>query len=233
MAFFAVLTASFFSFFVITFLIVVHEIGHFLIAYLCGGKLLKILIYPLGGISKFSTAFNLSLLKEFLILIFGPLFQMLAYYFLIYLFPEKQGLIFTYHWGILFFNLLPIYPLDGGKLVCLLFHHFLPYKRAFYVTFLLGYLLLFCFFYFCFLSFSINVVFLTTFLFIKLLSEFRKVPYYYERFLLERYLNHLYFSKSKVISSIQQFQRSYRHLIKVGDCYYLEREYLEKKYKNC
>ena len=202
-------------------------------AYLCGGKVLKILIYPLGGISKFSTSFNLSLVKEFLILIFGPIFQILACYFLVFLFLEKQNLIFTYHWGILFFNLLPIYPLDGGKLVCLLFHHFLPYKKAFYSTFLLGYLLLFCFFYFCFVSFSINVFFFTAFLFIKLMMEFRKVPYYYERFLLERYLNHFCFQKSKVISSFDQFQRSYRHLIKDGDNYYLEREYLEKKYKSC
>lgn len=226
------MTASFFSFFVITFLIVVHEIGHLLMAYLCGGSVQKILIYPLGGISKFSTSFNISLIKEFLILIFGPLFQIMAWYILILFFPNKEILISSYHYAILIFNLLPIYPLDGGKLVCLIFHHFLAYKKSFYVTFVFSYLLLFCFIYYYFVTFSFNILFLSIFLFVKLSLEVKQVPYYYEKFLLERYLNHYFFHKSKVINSSDDFQRSHRHLLKMGDNYYVEREYLEKKYKN-
>lgn len=202
-------------------------------AYFCGAKVLKILIYPLGGISKFSTSFNISLFREFIILIFGPLFQIFGWFILITVFPEKEILISTYHYGILFFNLLPIYPLDGGKFVCLLFHYFFSYKNAFYCTFFMGYFLLFCFFYFYFVSFSFNILFLSVFLFIKLTKELQNLSYYYERFLLERYLNHYNFHKSKVVTSLEQFQRSYRHLVKEGDIYYIEKEYLEKKYKKC
>lgn len=202
-------------------------------AYLCGGKVLKILIYPLGGISKFSTSYNIALWKEFLILIFGPIFQTLAWLLLLSIFPDKKILISTYHFGILFFNLLPIYPLDGGKLLCLLFHFFIPYKKAFYFTILFGYFLLFCFVYFYFISFSFNILFLVVFLFIKLCQEFRRVSYYYERFLLERYLNCYCFHRSKIVDSLNKFQRGYRHLIKKGNIYYTEKEYLEKKYKNC
>ena len=122
-AFFAIITASFFPFLIITVLILVHEFGHSLMVYLFGGEVIKILIYPLGGISKFSTSFNISLVKEFIILLFGPLFQIIAWYLLITLFPEKEMLISSYHYGILFFNLLPIYPLDGGKFLCLFFHN--------------------------------------------------------------------------------------------------------------
>ena len=233
LAFFAVVTASFFSFCVITFLIVIHEIGHFLMAYLLGGKIYKILIYPLGGISKFSTSYNISLFKEFIILLFGPLFQILGWLLLIHLFPEKEVLISTYHYGILFFNLLPIYPLDGGKLLCLVFHTIFSYKKAFYFTFCAGYLLLLCFFIFIVFSFSFNILFLSVFLLIKLMKEYQQIPYFYEKFLLERYLNHYYFKKSKLIRDSDKFCRGYRHLIKEGDFYYLEDEYLEKKYKNC
>ncbi len=227
------MTASFFSFFVITFLIVVHELGHFLMAWICGARVEKILIYPLGGISKFSTSFNISLVKEFLILLLGPLFQFIACYFLLVLFPDKEVLISSYHFGILFFNMLPVYPLDGGKLLCLLFHHFFSYKKSFYFTFLFSYLLLFLFLYYYFISFSFNVLFLCVFLFVKLTVEVKQIPYYYEKFLLERYLTHYYFRKSKIIYSFDEFQRSRRHLIKVGNHYYVEREYLEKKYKKC
>lgn len=202
-------------------------------AYLCGGKVLKILIYPLGGISKFSISYNIAIWKEFLILIFGPIFQMMAWLFLITIFHDDNNLISTYHFGILIFNLLPIYPLDGGKLLCLIFHFFVSYKFAFYVTILIGYFLLCCFVYFYFVSFSFNILFLVVFLFIKLCQELKKVAYYYEKFLLERYLNCYWFRKSKIVSSLNKFQRGYRHLVKVGSVYYTEKEYLEKKYKNC
>lgn len=202
-------------------------------AYFCGAKVLKILVYPLGGISKFSISYNISIWREFLILIFGPIFQILAWLFLVFLFPDKNTLITMYHLGILFFNLLPIYPLDGGKLLCLFFHLFVPYKRAFYFTILFGYFLLFCFCYFYFISFSFNILFLVIFLFIKLCQEFKQISYYYEKFLLERYLNHYNFHKSKVVDSLNNFQRGYRHLIKQNGVYYLEQEYLEKKYKSC
>ena len=200
--------------------------------YLLGGEIHKILIYPLGGISKFSTSYNISLVKELIILIFGPLFQILGWLLLIHLFPEKEILISTYHYGILFFNLLPIYPLDGGKLLCLIFHTVCSYKKAFYFTFCIGYLLLFCFLVFTVFSFSLNVFFLSIFLLVKLTREYQQIPYFYERFLLERYLNHYCFKKSKLIKNTDNFYRGYRHLIKEGDFYYLEDEYLEKKYKS-
>lgn len=201
--------------------------------YLLGGEIHKILIYPLGGISKFSTSYNISLVKELIILVFGPLFQILGWLLLIHLFPEKEILISTYHYGILFFNLLPIYPLDGGKLLCLIFHTVCSYKKAFYFTFCIGYLLLFCFLVFTVFSFSLNVFFLSIFLLVKLTREYQQIPYFYERFLLERYLNHYCFKKSKLIKNTDNFYRGYRHLIKEGDFYYLEDEYLEKKYKSC
>ena len=232
----SIFTASFFPFVVITCLIVIHEIGHFLMAYLLGGEVLKILIYPLGGISKFTTSYNISILKEFLILLFGPLFQFLAWFFLILLFPSKEHMISVYHFGILFFNLLPIYPLDGGKLLCLFFQLFLSYKRAFYLTFICGYIFLLFIYLANFYSFSLNLIFIFMFLFIKLSQEVWQVPYFYEKFLLERYLNSYHFSKSRMIDNDNSFKRGYCHLIKEGDQYYLEREYLEKKYKkykNC
>ena len=232
-AFFAVVTASFFPFFVITFLIVVHELGHFLMAYLFRGEVIKILIYPLGGISKFSLSFNISFVKEFLILIFGPLFQIIAWLFLVSFFPEKEMVISSYHYGILFFNLLPIYPLDGGKLLCLISQKVFHYQKAYYFTFCIGYLLLFLFLFFTFFHFSFNVLFLSVFLLIKLFREYKQVPYFYEKFLLERYLNHYVFKKSKLVLNTNRFYRGYRHLVKVGDNYYLEKEYLEKKYKKC
>ena len=46
-----------------------------IVAYFCGAKVLKILIYPLGGISKFSISYNISIWREFLILIFSGIYH--------------------------------------------------------------------------------------------------------------------------------------------------------------
>ena len=90
-------------------------------AHLLGIKVDKIYIYPFGGIAKFHIPYNYSNYKEFLILLNGPLFQFLAKYILVYLFPNYSETINIYHYGILLFNLLPIYPLDGGKLLNIIF----------------------------------------------------------------------------------------------------------------
>ena len=227
------LTASFFPYFIITLLVVVHEFGHLLLAKLFGGKILKVYIYPFGGISKVAISYNISLFREFLILIAGPFFQFLAMFILFYFFPNKEKMVLLYHYGILFFNLLPIYPLDGGKILCLFFHRFLPYKRAYYFTFLLSYLCLLFILYFYFVSSSFNLLFIFAFLTYKLIKEINQLEFTFHRFLMERYLRCFHFHKSKIVHSYNQFQRSYHHLIISDGCYYTEKEYLEKNFKKC
>ena len=109
-------------------------------AYLLGIKIDEIYIYPLGGISKFNMDLNISIKKELLILINGPLFQYLAYLILLIIMPNRKEIINIYHYSILSFNLLPIYPLDGGKLLKLLFNKFINYKNSLKLIINLSYL---------------------------------------------------------------------------------------------
>ena len=82
---------------------------------------------------------NIHPLKELIILLFGPLFQNIAYLLLIIFFNEE--IVLKYHIGILLFNLLPIYPLDGGKILDLFFEIFIPYKKALQLSIYLSYIL--------------------------------------------------------------------------------------------
>ena len=70
-------------FIIISLLLFVHEIGHFLTAYLLKIKVDKIYFYPYGGESHFNMDLNESILKEFIILIMGPVFQFIIYFILI------------------------------------------------------------------------------------------------------------------------------------------------------
>ena len=120
----AFLIGSFMPFIILLLLIIVHEIGHFITAIFFRIEVDKIYIYPFGGVSKFNISLNESLLKEFLILIMGPLFQIAFYFIIINIdyFNNYINLITVYNYTILLFNLLPIYPLDGGRILKYILH---------------------------------------------------------------------------------------------------------------
>ena len=199
-------------------------------AYVLGIKINEIYIYPLGGISKFNMDLNISIKKELLILINGPLFQCLAYTLLLLLMPTKKELINTYHYSILVFNLLPIYPLDGGKLVKLLLNKIITYKNSLKLVINLSYivtiLLLIT------NKKNISIFIMISLLLILITKEKNKIDYIYNKYLLERYLNNYKFKSNKIINNINKLYRDKNHLIHTNNKYYIEKEYLEKIYKN-
>ena len=198
-------------------------------AYLLGIKINEIYIYPLGGISKFNMDLNISIKKELLILINGPLFQCLAYLLLLIIMPTKKELINIYHYSILMFNLLPIYPLDGGKLVKLLLNKIISYKSSLKIVINLSYLV-------TIILLLINKKNISIFIMISLLlilitKEKNKIDYIYNKYLLERYLNHYNFKSNKIINNINNLYRDKTHLIHINNKYTTEKDYLNEMYR--
>ncbi len=189
----------------------------------------KIYIYPLGGISKFNMPLNIKVYKEFLILIMGPVFQNIGFVLLKYLIND-YNLLLKYHLGILIFNLLPIYPLDGGKLINLLFTKVIPYRYSYRLTIIISYIMTII----ILLSnnkISINMILTYIFLIYIIRKEDNKTNYIYNKFLLERLLNNYSFKKSKKIKNDKSFYREKHNIIKVGNMYINEKDYLFEKYK--
>lgn len=224
----SILTASFREVFIISTLIIIHELGHTLMAYILGIKINEIYIYPLGGISKFNMDLNISIKKELLILINGPIFQHIAYLILLVLLPTKRDLINTYHYSILMFNLLPIYPLDGGKIVKLVLNKIISYKNSLkiiiYLSYLVTGLLLIT------NKKNISLFIMITLLLILITKEKNKIDYIYNKYLLERYLNNYKFKSNKIINNINSLYRDKSHIIKKDNNYYLEKDYLNEMY---
>lgn len=226
----AVSTASFIPCIIISTLIIIHELGHFLTAKLLKVEVDKIYIYPLGGISKFNLELNSPQIVELIILIFGPIFQIFAYLLLSKILIDYKELVKMYHYQILFFNLLPIYPLDGGKLLNIILSYKTPYKRSINISILISYISLIIIFIINFKNIKINIIVMILFLFYKITKEKQKISSLYEKFLLERYLKKYKFKDTKIISNINNFYRNKNHLIKKDDIYYYENDYLSKKY---
>ncbi len=229
-----ILTGLFREFSCFTFLLLVHELGHCLCALHYGWQIDCISFYPYGGSSKFSEKINRPIKEEFLILLAGPIAQV-CFYLLCTILPlreQTQALLRTYHYAILFFNLLPIYPLDGGKLVNLFLSKHYPYLKSLTITLLLSYLLLLgivciqlkeCF--------SLNVLLVGLLLFTKIKEEWKKRNFYYQRFLLERYLYPYHFKTIKTIENPKEMMRDKRHLFKKQNHYYTEKTILLKTFK--
>jgi stage IV sporulation protein FB len=194
-----------------------------------GIKTDKIYIYPLGGISKFDMPLNINPKEELLVLITGPLFQVLAYFILILILPKNKELIEIYHYSILIFNLLPIYPLDGGKLLNLFISSFIPYKLSLKLVIFISYLITLILV--INLHLNINILVMIIFLLILITKEKLKINYIYNKFILERYLNNYKFKKTKIITNLNNFYRNNNHLIKENATYYTEKEFLEKNFK--
>ena len=171
---------------------------------------------------------NEKIIREFLVLISGPIFQFIAYFILQIIINDKE-LIKTYNYGILLFNLLPIYPLDGGKLLNLFLNIFIPYKKSMYIVIYISYSMILVLL--LINSIKLNIIIMVLYLLILIVKEHKNIELKYNKFLLERYLYNYKFNKSKIINNDNNFYRDNKHIIKESNNYYLEKELLEKKYK--
>ena len=122
-----------------TSLILIHELGHYVTAYLLKWKVKEIRLYPYGGCSHFEVDLNKSTLEEFIVLIMGPIVQIIFTYLCTFCLREQDTLFLINSSKILLiFNLLPIYPLDGGKLLfiflSLLFPYYCTLKYTYYIS---------------------------------------------------------------------------------------------------
>ncbi|MEX2103938.1 MAG: M50 family metallopeptidase, partial [Bacilli bacterium] len=117
-------------------IVMIHEIGHFAAAKYFGWRVTEIQILPFGGVAKVEENGNVPVKEEIIVALAGPLQNglMIVIAFLFF----RVG-IWSAEWSTFFihanvtlalFNLLPIYPLDGGKVVQCLMSLWMNYRVA-------------------------------------------------------------------------------------------------------
>ena len=195
-------------------------------ARILGWKCIRITLYPYGGCSQFDVDINIPLWQELLVLIMGPITQIVFIYIIKYFVDTSNYILFEkYSRWILYFNMLPIYPLDGGKLINLILCRFISYYYAFQITIYISYFLfLSCFLTIIFFNFNLVLFLIFILLGVTLLKEMKKSLLYYQRFLYERYLNDYSFKRIKKIEKLKEMKRGTFHMISNVS----EKEYLHK-----
>lgn len=117
-------------------IIFIHELGHVVAARGYGWKILEIQLLPFGGVAKVDDEGNVPIIEELVVAISGPLQN--AWMIIVAIAFQHWGW-WDSSWSSYFieaniiiglFNLLPILPLDGGKIMRALLSYILPY----YVT---------------------------------------------------------------------------------------------------
>jgi len=98
---------------VVMFFSTIHEIGHIIMGLILKMKPERLEIMPCGLSVSFYTNFENKHLtiKEILVALAGPVTSLILAIFL-----TKQEAVYS-NLLILFFNLIPIYPLDGGRII--------------------------------------------------------------------------------------------------------------------
>lgn len=222
------------EFFMIFSLIIVHEIGHLSLGLYFKWNIKNITIYPFGGCIKFDDKINRPIKEEFLILIFGPIFQIIFFLIIYILFLNgfisyrNINIMKSYNLALLIFNLLPIYPLDGGMLVNLLLQEKISYRKSNKIAIVISFItiiLALCIYK------NINFLLMSILIIFELLLYIKRQSYLYNKFLLERYINKIRFKKYKTINNKNNFYRDKTHVILFNNKYITEKDYLEKRYE--
>lgn len=191
----------------IVFVIVcIHELGHTFAAKWVGWDIEEVLLFPFGGVLKVYNQGTEPLKDVFIVTIAGPLQHLLIpllSWLLLYTpfwTPSLHQLAMMYNFTILIFNLLPVWPLDGAKLVSIVLMHVLPFNRAAAATDILSAAFLFALsIYLNYKAFNPESLCLLTFLAFMGWAEWRNREMQFVRFLLFRWRRTFWDSRTKLL----------------------------------
>ena len=212
-------------------LIIIHELGHYIVAYCYRIDIRTINIYPFGGVIKYDSVIDRPFKEELLINIMGPVFQIVLYIVISllnrnYLISDYFFNIFkNYHYSMLLLNVIPVIPLDGSKLLNIflnkIFNYQLSYKMLFYISVVITVILIIYFN-------NYSYIFVISFIMIELFYYIKNKNYMFNRFIYERYLFDNKYKKYKKVNSIDKMYRNKKNLIKYNKIYLTEKECIKK-----
>ncbi|WP_225435083.1 M50 family metallopeptidase [Bacillus aerolatus] len=228
-----VLTGSFLNLLLVFIVIAIHELGHVLAARAFGWRIRKIVFLPFGGVAEVDEHGNRPFKEELLVVLAGPAqhLWLFAGAWLVHAAGWLPDNIYETFWqmnaAILLFNLLPVYPLDGGKLLMLLFSAAKPFLAAFRLVIICSACLLVCLqaVVFVFFPFHLQAWALFIYLAWALWRTWKEKRYAFMRFLLERHYGNkgpaaelkplTAVAGEPVMNVLERFQRNAKHIIYV------------------
>lgn len=214
-----VLTGHFVNLLIFTSLILIHELGHVITSIIFNYKVDKIIIYPYGGLTKINTLVNTSIKKDLAVALSGILMQSI-YFLIIYILYRNNiirayiyQLLFLYHKSMLVFNLLPIIPLDGFKILNLILSKFFNFNFSNNVSVFISLITIVLFLFSNLYEKNYSMVLVIGLLMKNIYVFYNSINYIYNRFLLERYLYDINYQDKKIITNVSKMYKNKSHLL--------------------
>lgn len=232
-----VLTGHFSNFFVFTSLIIIHELGHVIIALLFKYKVDKIVIYPYGGFTKLDTIVNTHIYKDLAVAVSGVIMQ--SIYFAVIFFLYNNGMIreyiynlfLLYHKSMIIFNLLPIIPLDGFKIINLILSKFFNFNLSNNISVFLSLCTIIVFLFSGVFERNYSIIIVIGILMQNIYKFYNEITYIYNKFLLERYLYNINYKKKKIIDDENKMYKNKSHFFLKNGKVMTEKAFLTSFFK--
>lgn len=215
----------------IYFILIIHELGHYIIMKLYKINVYSITIYPYGGMIKSNILINTNSIKLLLISLGGIIFQILFMIILFLLYNLNVININIYklfienNIYIILFNLLPIYPLDGFKILSSILELLFSYKKSIRIIFIINIINIILFFYYLYINKITNYL-IIIFLLINLINYIKELKHIINKFYLERYLYDIKYNGLISINNLNQmYKNKYNYINGIK-----EKDYLSYKF---
>lgn len=176
-------------------IVLLHEFGHVLMCLIFKYKIISIDIYPFGGITKIDKHLNDSFFHDFMLASGGIIIQ-LVIFLLGKVNVINDSFLLSINYKILIFNLLPIIPLDGSKIIFELVNKLTSFYKSIYIYTVVSFFSIILFVYFNKDNLFDNYVIIGLFI-QKTIEIFKNRHIIINKFILERKLYKLQFNYIK------------------------------------
>ena len=180
----------------------IHECGHIICAHIFGLKKVKIEVLPIGCYAFIQNIDSLENYKQILIFLSGPmmffplyLLNNFLYELSIFSFSEYNLFNFV-NKSVLFFNLMPFYPFDGGRIIDVILASYIDEKIVLIIRIITNFVVLIAF---VFIQGLKKNILISLLLVICLINQIVNLKQDYKRFLIKRLISRG--NKKKSISS--------------------------------
>jgi len=214
-------------------IVFIHEIGHITMALIFKYKIKKINIYPFGGYTIFESNINTPFIAEFMVFLGGILFQTIFFLISRELLDNSSyiyKLIENYNLSILIFNLIPIIPLDGSKVLNIFLNKIFSFKKAHLITIYISYITTLVL---IILSLkNINLVLMIFLLIILVIKEHKSHYIIFNMFLIERYIKNITFKNNNFIKNkkLKYMKKYSNNIFIINNKYIDEKEMLINRF---
>ena len=192
-----------------------HEFGHYFVSKIFKWNIDKIYLYPFGGLIKYNEKIDKPFKEEFIISISGIISQSIIYFIFLFLYKNYIinhyffNIIRNYNYSILLFNIIPIIPLDGSKVLNIILNKIFDFRRSYILLNIISIILLIIFIF----NSNMSLLIVILFLIYKIYLNLKDRSIIFKRFILEKYLYDDY-NKINYINNIKNMKRNKKNIKK-------------------